>query len=189
MLFRTMAGIIEAEVNGERVKVRMTRPHSLAIDLSLQADDRPFCLHFINTGVPHVVCFMEDESNLEAADVFHWGRAFRFHPHFQPAGTNVNFALVRDAHHMAIRTYERGVEAETLACGTGSIASALVAAAKRLAESPVEIETRSGETLTIYFDAAGRDEVRGGVGFTDVYLEGDAKVVYEAELWDETLRE
>ena len=191
MSFRTMAGIIEAEIKGERVKVRMMRPRGLALDLSLQADDRPFRLHFINTGVPHVVCFTEDESSLEAADVFNWGRAFRFHSHFQPAGTNVNFALVRDAYHMAVRTYERGVEAETLACGTGSIASALVAAAKQLVQSPVEIETRGGETLTIYFETADQNEGagEGEGGFTNVYLEGDAKVVYEAELWDETLRE
>jgi len=92
--------------------------------------------------------------------------------------------VVRDRHHLTIRTYERGVEAETLACGTGSIASALVAAAKQLAASPVEVLTRSSETLTIYFEQQDPGEPR----FAEVYLEGDAKVVYEAELWDETLK-
>jgi len=185
MAFRTLAGIIEAEIRGERVKIRMTPPHGVRMDLSLQAEERSFDLHFINTGVPHAVCLVEDEATLEAADVFRWGRALRFHPHFQPAGANVNFAIVRNAHHMAIRTYERGVEAETLACGTGSIASALIAAARHLAVSPVEVETRSGEALTIYFKQSSRE---GVMSFEDVYLEGDAKVVYEAELWDETIK-
>jgi diaminopimelate epimerase len=93
----------------------------------------------------------------------------------------VNFACIQDQGRLALRTYERGVEAETLACGTGSIAAALIAAAKNLVHSPVDVQTRSGETLTISF-------VQHGEGFQEVYLEGDAKVVYEGLLWDETLR-
>jgi len=85
---------------------------------------------------------------------------------------------------MAVRTYERGVEAETLACGTGSIASVLIAAAKKLVSSPVEVLTQSGETLTIHFEQRNN---QGLPEFAEVYLEGDAKVVYEAKLWDETL--
>lgn len=185
MAFRTLAGIIEAEIKGERVKIRVTAPHGIKLDFGLQAEERSFTINFINTGVPHVVCFMENEGALEEADVFSWGRALRYHPHFQPAGTNVNFALVCNPHHLAIRTYERGVEAETLACGTGSIASALIAAAGQLAVSPVEVLTRSGEALTIYFEQSLH---QGATEFRDVYLEGDAKVVYEAELWNETLR-
>jgi diaminopimelate epimerase len=189
MSFRTLAGIIQAEIKGERVKIRMTPPHGLAVDLSLDADEQTFRLHFVNTGVPHVVTFVEDEAKLEDIDVFRWGRAFRYHPHFQPAGTNVNFALVRDNHHLAVRTYERGVEDETLACGTGCIASALIAAAKQFTDSPVEVQTRSGETLTIYFQTARQQTAVGETRFAEVYLEGDAKVVYEAELWDETIRD
>lgn len=184
--FRTLAGIIEAELKEPRVKIRMTPPHGLELDLCIEAEQRSFCLHFINTGVPHAVCLLENDRALEEMDVFNWGRFLRYHPRFQPAGSNASFALVRDAHHMAIRTYERGVEAETLACGTGSIAAALVAAAKRLVESPVEVQTRGGETLTIYFDNPSSDAV---AEFSRVYLEGDAKVVYEAELWEDTLTE
>jgi len=186
--FRTLAGIIQAEIKGDRVKIRMTSPHDLQTDLRLSANERPFLLHFINTGVPHVVHLLEKESDLEETDVEHWGRLFRFHPHFHPAGTNVNFARVEDAGHMAIRTYERGVEGETLACGTGSIASALVAASKDLVQSPVEVRTRSGEVLTVYFRGPTGPGGPGGASFTDVYLEGGAKVVYEGELWDETLQ-
>lgn len=185
MSFRTLAGIIEAEIVDERVKIRTTPPHSMEIDLCLDVEQKPYCLQFINTGVPHVVNFVEDANALDAADVFHLGRTLRYHARFQPAGSNVNFALVHDSHHMAIRTYERGVEDETLACGTGSIASALVAAAKDLVISPVNIETRSGETLTIYFENPLHP---GSAQFSNVFMEGDAKVVYEAELWNETLR-
>ncbi len=184
MAFRTLAGIIEATIKGERVKIRMTPPHSFEADLEVEAVDRSFRLHFINTGVPHVVWLAADASDLEHAEVFSWGRALRHHPRFQPAGTNVNFIAVQDDHRLLIRTYERGVEDETLACGTGSIASALVAASRSLAASPVEVVTRSGEVLTIYFQQNDGDK-KGQ--FSEVYLEGDAKVVYEGELWDETL--
>ncbi|MFB3778225.1 MAG: diaminopimelate epimerase [Bryobacteraceae bacterium] len=176
MAFRTLAGIIKAEVSGRRVKVQMTRPHSLRKNIHLEASGKSFDLDFINTGVPHAVWFAADVQALESADVTGWGRALRFHPHFQPAGTNVNFVFVRDEHHIVVRTYERGVEGETLACGTGAIASSLISAARDRVVSPVEVLTRSGETLTIHFDSGG-----------EVYLEGEARVAYEAELWDETL--
>ncbi|NLI81506.1 MAG: diaminopimelate epimerase [Deltaproteobacteria bacterium] len=182
--FRTLAGIVQAEVRGRRVKVRMPPPHGLETDIRLDRDGRPFSLDFINTGVPHVVQLLEDKLALEAANVFEWGRWLRHHPRFHPAGTNVNFAHVFDSHHMAIRTYERGVEAETLACGTGSIAAALVAAARKLVTSPVEVLTRSGETLTIHFKDP---PPLGQAASTSVFMEGEARVAYEAELWDETL--
>ena len=187
MAFRTLAGVIRAEIRDARPRIRMTPPHGLETDFPLQAQDRSFHLGFINTGVPHAVCLMENEAELEEVDVDLYGRLIRFHSRFQPAGTNANFALVRDAHHMAIRTYERGVESETLACGTGSIASALIAAAKGMTASPVELQTRSGETLTVHFEPHRQDgpEV---VRFDEVYLEGEARVVYEAELWDETIK-
>lgn len=186
MAFRTLAGIIRAELRGERVKIRTTAPHGLKTQFDLQGSNRSFSLDFINTGVPHAVHFLETSSALEEADVLDWGRTLRYHLHFQPAGTNVNFVYVRDAHNVSIRTYERGVEGETLACGTGSIASALVAAARGWVVSPVDVLTRSGEPLTIYFT---HSQDRGQEPFSDVYLEGDARVVYEAELWDETLRD
>lgn len=182
--FRTLAGIIQAQILGERVKIRMTPPHSMEIDFCIDLEEKAFCMHFINTGVPHVVSFVETETQLQDFDVFTWGRTVRFHPRFQPAGSNANFAYVRDPHNIAIRTYERGVEAETLACGTGSIACALVAAAKDLVDSPVDVLTQSGETLVIHFDKVSQG---GKIDFPSVYLEGDAKVVYDAELWDETI--
>jgi len=144
-------------------------------------------LDFIDTGVPHVVCFAANAQELESTDISKWGRALRFHPHFQPAGTNVNFVCLQDAHHVAVRTYERGVEGETLACGTGAIASSLISAVRDRVVSPVEVHTRSGETLTIYFDPVGSTHHPDAIHFKEVYLEGEARVVYEADLWEETL--
>ncbi len=186
MAFRTLAGIIEAELKEPRVKIRMTPPHGLQLDFRLDAAGRSFDLHFINSGVPHAACFLDGKEALEQADIFNWGRALRNHPRFQPAGANANFAYVLDRRHISIRTYERGVEAETLACGTGSIAVALIAAARHLVESPVELLTRGGEALTVYFD---NPPAEGPVEFHEVFLEGEARVVYDAELWEDTLRE
>ena len=115
------------------------------------------------------------EDSVEEVDVFGLGREIRNHEAFAPAGTNVNFICPRDPGQLAIRTYERGVEDETLACGTGSIASALVASCKTNWPSPISLRTRSSESLTIHFR-------QNNQVFTDVYLEGDARLIYTAEL-------
>jgi diaminopimelate epimerase len=175
MSFETGAGIIDAEVRGDIVKVRLTDPQALVLDEQIGIDNQTLFVHSINTGVPHAVYFVRDPDHF---DVFNTGRAIRCHDHYQPAGTNANFAAVVDGHTLRVRTYERGVEDETLACGTGSVASALVAASKGLVESPVDVRVQSGELLRIYFD-----QIDGG--FTKVYLEGKAKVVYQGRLWDE----
>jgi len=181
LAFRTMAGVIEAEILEDRVRIQTTAPRELVLNLSLEAERRTFLAHFVNTGVPHVVVLLDSVADLESAEVFRWGRALRYHQHFQPAGTNVNFVAIQDERHLTVRTYERGVEDETLACGTGAIASALIAAAHQRVTSPVQIQTRSQETLTIHFQQQGAE-------FRDVRLEGAAKVVFEARLWDETIR-
>lgn len=185
--FRTLAGIIKAEILGGRVKVQMTLPHSLSMGICVEAEGRSFNLDFINTGVPHITSFVSDERELESVDILRWGRALRFHPRFQPAGTNVNFVLVRDPQHVSVRTYERGVEGETLACGTGAIASTLIPAARGSVSSPVEVMTRSGESLTIHFRRPPLRKSETAADFEEVYLEGEARVVYEADLWDETI--
>jgi diaminopimelate epimerase len=189
MAFRTMAGIIKAELLDDKVKVQMTSPHSLRPDLSLEADGRAFHVGSINTGVPHAVYFAADENEVESIDVQRYGRALRFHPHFQPAGTNANFVYVKDSSHMIVRTYERGVEGETLACGTGCIASTLIAAARDRVVSPVDVRTRGGETLKVYFEMPGGKQNPAGIQFKDVYLEGEARIAYEADLWTETLQQ
>ncbi|MDJ0804469.1 MAG: diaminopimelate epimerase [Desulfobacterales bacterium] len=178
MTFNTDAGTIEAVVIGEDVKIRMTDPVGLTMDKALALSDGEQVVSHVNTGVPHAVVETED---LEAAPVRERGREIRYHPRFAPAGTNVNFMAVRGPGAIAVRTYERGVEDETLACGTGCVASALVAATRQGWDSPVAVTTRSGGILTIHYR-------REGQGFGVVHLEGDARIVYTAELQADALR-
>ena len=178
LAFETKAGIIDAEVHGDVVKLRLTDPNHMRVNFSIPIEEKPYDVSFINTGVPHVIHFTED---LDVFDVFGVGRKIRYHREFQPAGTNANFVKAIDRHTIRVRTYERGVEDETLACGTGAVASALIASARGLVESPVDVRVQSGETLKIYFSATGN-------GFKDIYLEGNAKVVYEGRIWKEAYK-
>ena len=179
---RVGAEIITAELLDTKVKVQMPAPADLRLNLDVAVRGRSFVLDFINSGVPHAVCFLKNENELETINVARLGRALRTHRSFRPDGTNVNFVFVENPHRLSIRTYERGVEGETLACGTGAVASALLAAVHGEAESPVEVRVRSGETLTVYFKPTD-----GNIPFEDVCLEGSALVVYEADLWSEAV--
>ncbi|MBX2992190.1 MAG: diaminopimelate epimerase [Bacteroidetes bacterium] len=133
---------------------------------------------FLDTGSPHFVCEVAD---LNAVDVISVGRAIRFHGDFAPDGCNVNFVERTGENELSLRTYERGVEGETLACGTGSVASAIFAALFRQMQSPVDIKVRSGEIVRVFF-ARKEDE------FFDVILEGSAHVLFSGEFEYETER-
>jgi diaminopimelate epimerase len=128
--------------------------------------------HAINTGVPHFVYFVSDTATAEVIGI---GRPIRFHETFKPAGTNVNFAQVMDRHTVKIRTYERGVEDETLACGSGALASALLAALVHKMESPITVIPLSGVPLQVAFRSSGER-------FTDLTLTGEARAVYEGQM-------
>ncbi|GBC60174.1 diaminopimelate epimerase [Desulfonema ishimotonii] len=174
MTFETLAGTISARVTGERVRIRMTEPADLKTGQHLAVAGEDLTFGSVDTGVPHAVLRVADA---DAADVKRLGRAIRFHERFAPAGTNVNFISVQEENVLKIRTYERGVEDETMACGTGAVAGAIVAARTAAVSPPVRVMTRGG-LLTIDFrEKAGR--------FCDVDLEGDARVVYNGELWGE----
>ena len=173
--FETRAGLVRAEVSGKRVKLEMPEPTRPELDYPLKVEKETFTVSSITVGVPHVVIWVTD---LESSPVSSIGRAIRHHERYAPAGTNVNFVQPLDNGVFAIRTYERGVEDETLACGTGSVAAALIACEKGLATSPAPFQTRGGELLKIYFD-------KNGDGFRSVFLEGDAYVIYEGQLWEE----
>jgi diaminopimelate epimerase len=175
MTFETQAGLIDAEVTGETVKLRLTDPKDLRKAYTIEIEGAPTLVNSINTGVPHVVAFVND---LDSHDVVRMGRTIRYHGEYQPAGTNANFARVLSRHRIRLRTYERGVEDETLACGTGAVATALVASWTGLVDSPVDVLVKSGETLKIYFGKTDK-------GFETVYLEGGTTVVYQGFLWDE----
>jgi len=176
--FETLAGTIKAEVKGRRVKLLMAGVGDMNLNQTIPLDEANVQAHFVRVGVPHLVVPVDD---LEAALVTEWGRLLRFHQMFQPAGTNVNFARFTGPQALAIRTYERGVEDETLACGTGAVASALIAARLGQAVSPVTVHTRGGEALTVYFTPQGE-------AFTEIFLEGDALVSYQGELWVDELK-
>ena len=116
--FETPAGVIGATYHGDCVRLAMSDPHSQRMGLTLDVSGSSKVVHFINTGVPHAVVVVDD---LSAVPVREWGAALRYHTEFQPKGTNANF-LTATPEGIAIRTYERGVEDETLACGTGASA-------------------------------------------------------------------
>ncbi len=171
--FETRAGVIRAEVFGTRVKVQLTPPKDLRLGLKLSVEGALLEVHFVNTGVPHAVLFFEDVSKV---DVPKLGRAVRFHEAFAPAGTNVNFVKVVSGNEVELRTYERGVEDETLSCGTGAAASAFVSTALGLTKPPVKVLTRSGEVLTVHIPS--KDVL---------FLEGETRKVFRGLLYPEAL--
>jgi len=179
MSFETLAGLVKAEVIGERVKVKMTDPSKLKTVDTIELENGLVSISSINTGVPHVVIVKD---SIDDVDIVKIGREIRYHDQFLPAGTNVNFACHIKDKTIAIRTYERGVEDETLACGTGAAASAIVMANKMKIDSPLSVLTRSGGYLNIFFK-----EKEGQ--YYDIYLEGDARFIYKAQLWEDAWKD
>ncbi len=174
MKFVTDAGILAAEIQGDSVKLQMGSATGMKLDFPLGLEEnKELHLSFINTGVPHVVLLVSDPDKTEVKGL---GRAIRTHKQFAPDGTNVNFVRHKDEHTIVVRTYERGVEGETLACGTGVVASSLICAAKELVKSPVYCLTRGGEILKVYFslDKSG--------SFKDIFLEGPASLCFKGEV-------
>jgi diaminopimelate epimerase len=174
MRIDTRAGLIEAEVLRNSIRVKMTKPKKLERDITIKIDDKDYKVHFINTGVPHTVLFYDDLSNI---DVNNLGRLIRFHNRFKPDGANVDFVHILDDKNIEVRTYERGVEAETLACGTGSIASGLITAIiKQLnGRKSINVKTMSGEILKVYFDIDSDN-------ISNVWLEGRASKVFSGRI-------
>ncbi len=170
--FETPAGVIGAELHGESVTLRMSEPQDLRLNLTLPAVDAYQKLHFINSGVPHVVVPV---SRIDDVEVRRDGAAIRKHEMFSPKGANVNFLEKRGPGKIAIRTYERGVEDETLACGTGVVASALIFAATEKIEGPIGVTVRGGSELQVGFK-------RKGVDFSEVTLTGPAEFVFEGTM-------
>jgi diaminopimelate epimerase len=169
LVFETMERVLSGRQDGENVTVEMGEVRDTRLDFSLSVEGAAHEAHFTNTGVPHVVLFVTD---LEGIDVAAHGRAIRFHEEFQPSGANVNFVGVREDGGIEVRTYERGVEGETLACGTGVVAAAVVAHLVAKLEPPVKVRVRSGDVLTVGFR-------REGETFSKVTLSGPAVHVYD----------
>lgn len=172
----TKAGIIEALVSGSRVRIKLTEPKDYTLGVPIQIKGRELKISSINTGVPHAVIFVE---GIEQIDVSNLGRHIRYYECFAPSGTNVDFVEVVDRNTIKVRTYERGVEDETLACGTGAAAAAVVTGYRlgvRGYENKINVITQGGETLRIYFK-------KDNDTISDVWLEGRARIVYKGEYY------
>lgn len=169
MRFETISGVIEARVEGDGARVRMGDPGQIRPQVTVSLPQGEAELVCVNTGVPHAVNFVED---LEGVQVVELGRLIRYHDAFAPRGTNVNFVQVVDKGTLRVRTYERGVEDETLACGTGAVASAVAAHLQGRVSPPVSVITRGGGVIRINF----RCEQEGR--YQEVHLEGDARLIY-----------
>ena len=173
MNFETQAGLITASLEGEFVTLDMGRPQDHRRASVLVISSAEYQVHFINTGVPHAVVFVSD---VEALDIQALGSALRWHEAFAPKGTNANFAQVLASGTLVLRTYERGVEDETLACGTGVCAAALMHAVESGASSPVHVKVRGGDTMSVDFQKSADGT------FEAVRLTGPADFVFEGTI-------
>ena len=174
MKFETLAGIIEAEIITEdKVKVLLTEPFDLKSNYNIAINDTNHIISSVNTGVPHVVSQVE---NIENFDLVSFGRAIRYHKKFAPDGINVNVYEKLENGKIRIRTYERGVENETMACGTGAVAVAIFAVKDKVVKSPVTLVTSSKIELKVYLEN------------NKCYLEGEARVVYKGELLEDAYK-
>ena len=170
--FETQAGVISARLCDGLVCLAMSDPKDLSLNNQISVKLENLTVHSVNTGVPHAVVMVDD---IEEVAVARLGSAIRFHQHFAPKGTNANFIKAIDARTIAIRTYERGVEAETLACGTGVVASAIVFHELTGAQSPVGVRVRGGDLLEVAFE-----KIDGT--YRNVTLTGPADFVFDGEM-------
>ncbi len=179
MTIETDAGVIGAEMGeGGVVTLSLPPPRSFVAERPLRVGERTIHGSAILVGVPHYVVFVRDE--LWSHDIVPLGRAIRTHPDLAPAGANANFVAIRDEHSIEVRTYERGVEAETLSCGSGVVASVTTSALFGKVKSPVSVLTRSGIALEVSFAMDGGE-------LSDVRLKGDARLIYRATMTPETI--
>ena len=170
--FETPAGVIVAEIEGDLVTLQMTDPTDLRLNVSLRVGDKNKSVHFINSGVPHVVIPVE---RIDDVNVRGEGAAIRHHQMFSPKGANINFIEKRGAKQITIRTYERGAEDETLACGTGVVAGALIFAATENFDGPIGVLVRGGNELKVGFEKIDNQ-------FRNVTLTGPAEFVFEGTI-------
>jgi diaminopimelate epimerase len=170
------SGPIEARVAGGRASVRLPDAEVLAPSLVLRALGRRFQAALVRVGVPHLVTRVRPAA-LAGLPVREWGRALRIHPALGPGGANVDF-LALSSRGASLRTYERGVEDETLACGTGAAAAAVCAALWAGRRSPVVLAAAGGRLRASFRPAARAKPGR----FTDVWLQGPAEEVFSGEV-------
>ncbi|PWU10326.1 MAG: diaminopimelate epimerase [Verrucomicrobia bacterium] len=169
--FETPAGVIRGTLLDNSVEIQMSTPRDHRPLTVLQLENGAEEVHFINTGVPHAVIFVEDVGKI---DISRRGAELRHHAAFLPAGANANFIQVLAPNHLRIRTYERGVENETLACGTGVVASALLHHLRTGAPSPICVVVQSGDKIEVSFE--------NSPNFQNVRMRGPAEFVFDGEI-------
>ncbi|MFH0908295.1 MAG: diaminopimelate epimerase [bacterium] len=168
----TGAGIVRAEVQTDQVRLRMTEPKDWRLNGTLMIDGEQVTYHYVVCGVPHV---MIPVRNLTTFDVDRIGELIRYDKAFQPNGTNANFVKVTGPNSLIVRTYERGVESETLACGTGITACGLLAGKLGLVTTPIKVRPLSGDVLEVNYTSTADSA-------TDVTLCGPATHVFRGDL-------
>lgn len=171
MGFETGAGVIKARVTGSMVKLQLTSPTGLKLDYPIGLEDKEIFISSVNTGVPHAVLLVDDIDHVPVEEL---GRTVRYHKAFGAKGTNVDFVKIMDRENVKMRTYERGVEGETYACGTGAVAVGVILKEKGLLSSPANILTKGGEVLKVHING-------------EVYLEGETRITFAGVLHEEAL--
>ena len=172
MRFMALDHIYQAEIVASAVRLKMKDPFDFRRAVTIHIGEQKLSAYFVNTGSPQAVIFEEAIDNVEVERL---GRHIRYHKLFAPDGTNVNFVKTSSSGAIEIRTYERGVERETLACGTGAVASATIVALERGFASPIPVKVRSREELVVHFRASSNK-------ITDVFLEGSAHLLFAGKL-------
>jgi len=167
-LIEAKAGIYECEINGENVKVWMKVIGKPNLYIEIPLNRKKLKGHYIDSGVPHTVIFTKDVGKVNIEKI---GPLIRYHEIFKPRGTNVDFVEVLDKGRIKIRTYERGVEKETLSCGTGVVAGAVISFLLKKVNSPVKVITASGDTLKVGIS----DDLK------KIYLEGKTFISFWGE--------
>ena len=169
---QTQAGLLTLRMSGREVQVSMTEPTKLRLGKKVVVAGRKVVVDFLNTGVPHAVLFVR---SVRSIDVAKQGRAIRYHSAFAPSGTNVNFVEIGRGNRIHVRTYERGVEGETLACGTGVVAASILSNLRRGLRSPILVTTRGGDNVRVGFSMVNGHARK-------VTLQGPARIVYKGFL-------
>jgi diaminopimelate epimerase len=169
---QTQAGLLTLRMSGREVQVSMTEPTKLRLGKKVVVAGRKLAVDFLNTGVPHAVLFVR---SVRSIDVAKQGRAIRYHSAFAPSGTNVNFVEIGRGNRIHVRTYERGVEGETLACGTGVVAASILSNLRRGLRPPIQVATRGGDNVRVGFSMENGHARK-------VTLQGPARIVYRGVL-------
>lgn len=171
MTIETNAGVIDAEVIGNSVKLRFVSPSRVELNKSFTFEGKPIRGHYVRLGDPHFVVYAK---NVKTQNILPTARKLRYHEAFGPEGTNVHFVEPISRSEVKIRSYERGIEDETLACGSGCVSSAVSMIATGQADSPITFDPQSGIPLIVHVS-----------DHQEVYLEGDARLIYRGEITKE----